>query len=321
MFFKKLSTIERIYNIGLELEHLDEIFEKITKFLIEFEEDIIKTYASSVLNEITVENIMTKDVLTVPEDMNLEKFEKHIREHKHLGYPVVDENDNILGIVTFNDLKKIGKELFKKFKVKDVMTPESKLVTVSPKTSAADVQKIMWKNDIGRILVVDDKNNLLGIVTKSDLLRASVILLNEMPKITECKHITNFYFYDRDASKINKLADDMVVLLGARGYIVSEKEGYIEILTRDWEPLAKIMKSKNKIEHITITTKTLNLIDEKIAKEVINLIEKYAFEEIIITDHITLINERSSIIRVITDITSFRDSKKTFGTVTIRIDF
>ena len=49
--------------------------------------------------------------------------------------------------------------------------------------------------------------------------------------------------------------------------------------------------------------------------------EKPKFEEIIITDHITLIDERSSIQRIITDVTIFEESKKTFGTITVRIDF
>jgi hypothetical protein len=109
--------------------------------------------------------------------------------------------------------------------------------------------------------------------------------------------------------------------LGGRGFIISEKEDYIEILTRDWEPLAKIMKNRGKIDHISLTTKLLDILELSIVNEILGLIEKYSFEEIVITDHITLIDERSSIQRIITDVTSFRDSKKTFGTITIRSDF
>ena len=93
------------------------------------------------------------------------------------------------------------------------------------------------------------------------------------------------------------------------------------MLTRDWEPLAKIMKSGDNIDHISITTKSINILQMNIIHEILKTIEKYGFEEIVITDHITLIDEKSAIQRIITDVTSFKESKKTFGTITIRSDF
>ena len=317
MLFKKLSTVERVYNIGLEDNSLAYLFENITHFVFEAQEDLIKLYDLRVLEKIPVKNIMTKHIITINKDDDISKLREYIEHYRHMGYPVVDENGKLIGVVTFKDLEKTNKKT-----IKDIMTPKDQLILISPETSASESQKIMAKNDIGRLLVVDGKGNLMGIVSRGDIVKTYRIYSEKTSKIQKCSRITNFYFYDKDKnSKLKKLAEDLIILLGGRDYIVSEKDDYIEMLTRDWEPLAKIMKSGDNIDHISITTKSINILQMNIIHEILKTIEKYGFEEIVITDHITLIDEKSAIQRIITDVTSFKESKKTFGTITIRSDF
>lgn len=317
MLFKKLSTVERVYNIGLEQNSLSHIFDNINVFVKEAEEDLIKLYDLRILEKIPVKNIMTKHIITINKDDDISKLREYIEHYRHMGYPVVDENGKLIGVVTFKDLEKTNKKT-----IKDRMTPKDQLILISPETSASESQKIMAKNDIGRLLVVDGKGNLMGIVSRGDIVKTYRIYSEKTSKIQKCSRITNFYFYDKDKnSKLKKLAEDLIILLGGRDYIVSEKDDYIEMLTRDWEPLAKIMKSGDNIDHISITTKSINILQMNIIHEILKTIEKYGFEEIVITDHITLIDEKSAIQRIITDVTSFKESKKTFGTITIRSDF
>ena len=54
MLFKKLSTVERVYNIGLEDNSLAYLFENITHFVLEAQEDLIKLYDLRVLEKIPV---------------------------------------------------------------------------------------------------------------------------------------------------------------------------------------------------------------------------------------------------------------------------
>jgi CBS-domain-containing membrane protein len=239
-----------------------------------------------------------------------------------MGYPVVDSNNKLSGIVTFEDLrtKKQKFGALKKLKIKDIMTKKGNLITISNETSASEAQRIMVKHDIGRLIVVDSMENFVGILTKGDIVRTFEIY-GENTKVNDCRHITNIYFYDDNKSKVENLAEDLIVLMGARGYIITEKSDYIEISDREWESIAKIMKRNKKIDHISITTNLLNILDLNITKEILNLMEKPKFEEIIITDHITLVDERSTIQRFITDVTIFEKSMKTFGTITVRIDF
>ncbi|AXI25024.1 CBS domain-containing protein [Methanofervidicoccus sp. A16] len=318
MLFKKLSTVERVYNIGLEQNSLFSIFNHITLFVKEAEEDLIKLYDLRVLEKIPVKNIMTRNIITINKNDSIDKLKEYIEKYRHMGYPVVDDDGKLVGVVTFRDLEKGGK----KTTIEDIMTPKDKLVFISPETSASESQKIMAKMDIGRLLVLDDKGELIGIVSRGDIVRTYKIYSKGSAKIQKCSRISNFYFYDRNKKeKLKNLVDDLIMLLGGRDYIISEKEDYIEALTKDWEPLVKIMMSGNTIDHISITTKSINILEMDIIREILKKIDEYAFEEIVLTDHITLIDEKSSIQRVITDVTLFNDSKKTFGTITIRSDF
>ena len=316
MLFKKLSTVERVYNIGLEQNSLFNIFDHITLFVKEAEEDLIRLYDLRVLEKIPVKNIMTRNIITINKKESVDKLKEYIEKYRHMGYPVVDDDGKLVGVVTFRDLEK-GKKT-----IEDIMTPRDKLIFISPETSASESQKIMAKMDIGRLLVLDERGELIGIVSRGDIVRTYKIYSKGSAKIQKCSRISNFYFYDRNKDeKLKKLVDDLIMLLGGRDYIISEKEDYIEALTKDWEPLVKIMMSGDAVDHISITTKSINILEMDIIREILKKIDEYAFEEIVLTDHITLIDEKSSIQRIITDVTLFNDSKKTFGTITVRSDF
>ncbi len=316
MLFKKLSTVERVYNIGLEDNSLSYLFENITHFVFEAQEDLIKLYDLRILEKIPVKEIMTKDMIVLNENDSVDKLKQYIDEYKHMGYPVVDNQGKLVGIVTFNDLGKDGKY------IKDIMTPKKDLILISPETSVSESQSIMAKNDVGRLLVIDESGNLVGLVSRGDIVKTYRIYSKKASKIQGCTRITNFHFYDIDKyKKLKNLTDDLLILMGVRNYRVSETEDYIETLTKDWEPVAKITKKGDKIDHISLTTKSIDMSSQKIIMEILSIIEKYSFEEIVVTDHITLIDEKSSIQRIITDVTLFKESKKTFGTITIRSDF
>ena len=278
------------------------------------EYNAVLTY--SIFDRLKIKDVMSENIVSISPESSVKDLVDLMFRYKYMGYPVVDNYGKLVGIVTFNDLAKNGNN------IKDIMTPKKDLILISLETSASESQSIMAKNDVGRLLVVDDDGNLVGIVSRGDIVKTYQVYSKKTSKIQRCARITNFYFYDVDKdAKLKKLTDDLIVLMGGRDYHVSEKEDYIETLTKDWEPLAKIMKKDNKIDHISLTTKSVDVSCQKIVMEILATIEKYAFEEIVVTDHITLIDEISSIQRVITDMTLFKESKKTFGTITIRSDF
>lgn len=59
-----------------------------------------------------------------------------------------------------------------KTKVRDVMT--RKVIVAKPDMTINDAAKLMVKNNIKRLPVVDDEGNLIGIVTRGDLIEALI---------------------------------------------------------------------------------------------------------------------------------------------------
>jgi len=128
------------------------------------------------LARVKVEDVMTRDVVTVNEKLTIDKLlDLMVREH-HFGYPVLDEKGDLVGVVTLEEASQIEKQKRREIRVEQVM--RRKIVTAIPGETGLDVFKKMSEQEMGRAVVVDPNNRsqLLGIVTKSDLIE---VLLNQ----------------------------------------------------------------------------------------------------------------------------------------------
>ena len=126
----------------------------------------------SMLEEAKVKEIMTKKVITVPPTMTVNGLLDKIAKHHHIGFPIIDESKQIVGIVTLQDAMKVAREKRNSVSIGEIATKD--LVVVFPEDSVAEAFKKMSQHNIGRLLVVDEKNKslLLGILTRSDVMHA-----------------------------------------------------------------------------------------------------------------------------------------------------
>ena len=124
----------------------------------------------SLLSSLRAEQIMTREIITVRPECTVEDVLTIMTKHHHMGYPVLNEKDELIGIVTFDDVSKVPASRRKKTLVKDIA--HKRLVTAYPNESAMVVYEKMSEHKIGRILVVDRRNpkKLLGIITKTDIM-------------------------------------------------------------------------------------------------------------------------------------------------------
>jgi predicted transcriptional regulator len=74
-------------------------------------------------------------------------------KHHHTGYPVIDENENLMGFMTLDDAANVDKEERDKVIISDAI--QDNLVVVHPEELALDAFKKMRVNEIGRVAVVD----------------------------------------------------------------------------------------------------------------------------------------------------------------------
>ncbi|MFO7814692.1 MAG: CBS domain-containing protein [Halanaerobiales bacterium] len=144
---------------------------------------------------ITAKDIMTTDVITVDPETSVKEAANIMSENDISGLPVV-KNDMLVGIVTENDLiikdKKLHfpeyinviggiiylesykkfEEEFKKFiaiKVGELMTED--VITASPNDAIEDMATIMHQENINRLPVVDNAGQLIGIVTRANIVK------------------------------------------------------------------------------------------------------------------------------------------------------
>ena len=120
------------------------------------------------LQDVTVADAMSSPVVTVEPTMPLSRLVEMMYETKHLGFPVV-ERGALVGIVALADIHKISPIDREAMQVRDVMTRNP--TTLPPSAPLLDALRVITGKDIGRIPVVADGGALVGIVTRTDVLR------------------------------------------------------------------------------------------------------------------------------------------------------
>jgi CBS domain-containing protein len=159
---------------------------------------------------ITAQNVMTRDVTTIPADATVGKLIKTIKSKNYSGLPVVDDAGKAIGVVSQNDVLralayivssgKLGKafqagkrkaslalleagkgaalDKFLKMPVKKIMTPTVEACT--PATPVGQVCEQMASKRIHRVVVLQD-GKVAGLISATDLVRRFGESLNSNP--------------------------------------------------------------------------------------------------------------------------------------------
>ncbi len=149
-------------------------------------------------HQLTVADVMTTDVVTVPDDAGFKNVAEVLAEHHISAVPVVNRSGAVVGVVSETDL--LRKEEFQRARrspwllrwwhyrsrsksaaatAGELMTHPA--VTVAGGSTLDQAARLMAAREITRLVVTDDDGDVLtGIVTRSDLLRAFVAPDNEI---------------------------------------------------------------------------------------------------------------------------------------------
>lgn len=113
------------------------------------------------------ESGMIIDPITLPLDSSVRTALQIMKENKIGGIPVVEENDELVGIVTNRDLR--FEKNYDKM-ISEVMTSKDKLVTTQL-TDLENAEDILQTNKIEKLPVVDENDNLVGLITYKDIMK------------------------------------------------------------------------------------------------------------------------------------------------------
>lgn len=116
------------------------------------------------------ESGMVTHPISVHPNATIAEVREMTAKYGFAGFPVIDDEDNLLGIITGRDVRFVT-DLKKK--VFEVMTPKERLVTVREKASQDEVIGLMQKHRIEKVLVVDDTFHLKGMITVKDFKKAA----------------------------------------------------------------------------------------------------------------------------------------------------
>ena len=110
------------------------------------------------------ESGVVKNPITIQQDATISQLIELTTANGISGVPVM-RGEDLIGIVTRRDLRF---ETNPSRLVQEVMTPKQKLVTVNEGASTDEVKRLLHKHRIERILVVDAKFDLVGMITVKD---------------------------------------------------------------------------------------------------------------------------------------------------------
>jgi len=138
-----------------------------------------------------IKEVMVKSVVTVKPDDSVSKVVRLFRKKDIRGAPVV-ENGKVAGIISEKDIARLMEEcrvqpevlMPKPFdlgapfrikkaagtKVKSIMTKG--VVSISPEAHIQEAAAIMVSKKINRLPVINEKSELVGIITRADVLKA-----------------------------------------------------------------------------------------------------------------------------------------------------
>jgi IMP dehydrogenase len=116
------------------------------------------------------ESGMIKDPVTMPVNSNVGDALKLMKEFRIGGIPVVDGENNLVGIVTNRDLR-FQKSMSRP--IKEVMTTKN-IVTAKVGTDLDKAREILQEHKIEKLPVVDENNKLKGLITYKDITKVQL---------------------------------------------------------------------------------------------------------------------------------------------------
>jgi IMP dehydrogenase len=114
------------------------------------------------------ENTVIQHPHTVSPETKLGEVQRLMHEKGVSGFPVVDAQGKLAGMVTSRDMWYIEDEATP---VSAIMTPRDKLATGTPQTSFEDALKILYTQRIEKLPLVDSNGKLAGLITKQDIVK------------------------------------------------------------------------------------------------------------------------------------------------------
>lgn len=151
--------------------------------------DLLKMSRANLVSGIQVADVMTKDFPTVTNTTSLRELEMQLAVTGHHGFPVLDGEGKLYGMVTVSDVN-LAREggIPESTPVADFCSIS--LITAYPDETLAEVLGRLTEANVGRIPVVDptDERKLVGVLRRSNLFDAWRVAMEGSSKQDSMSH-------------------------------------------------------------------------------------------------------------------------------------
>jgi CIC family chloride channel protein len=137
------------------------------------------------MDSVLVGEAMSHDFETVPADMPVPELVNKFTETGHHGFPVVDREGKLVGIVTLSDVDQVDVDTDRDVTVGSIAT--TSLVTCFRDNTLRRALREFGARDVGRVPVVDrrDPTRLVGMLRRHDIIRAYGKAIDERSALEE----------------------------------------------------------------------------------------------------------------------------------------
>lgn len=141
---------------------------------------LVDTTTIRSIPKLTVGDIASKNVISLKIDCGIREAARLFSENGIDGAPVM-KNGKVVGVFTVTDLIQAIAEDNDEATVGDLMS--TKVIIINENLKIAKAIEILFKKSISRLIIADNDNNLLGIVTRTDLIN-SITNFEQFPIFT-----------------------------------------------------------------------------------------------------------------------------------------
>lgn len=196
------TTIEACVPVDISDDDIFEAMREISGYIDitpgDFREVYLKAYEHALrrlMRSVKVRDVMTADVASVLRSTSIREVAELMAGRRVSGMPVLDLDGSVVGVISERDfLRTMGSGRPQTFMdvvseclrggkclaapmrpqaAEDIMS--SPAITVTPDTALMEVANMMANRHINRVPVVDLAGKLIGIASRADVVRASVV--------------------------------------------------------------------------------------------------------------------------------------------------
>ena len=214
------------------------------------------------MRRLTVRDVMTRDVITVRTDTSFKQIARRLGEHNISALPVLDESGRLAGVVSEADLLpktgyrdragrshplrvvgRLRRTLAKAAGGTAGEVMSSPAVTIEPDATLAEAARFMANRGVKRLPVVTERGELIGIVSRADLvsafLRTDVAIAEEVEQL-----LATHVLLTEDGSIDVQVRDGVVTLTGELG-----RRSSVEIAERLVREVDSVVEVETKVAY------------------------------------------------------------------------